>query len=222
MQAALLGRKIGMTQIHDESGALLGVTVVQAGPCHVTQVKTVGRDGYDAVQIGFEALRPHKAAKPVIGHAARAGTRPARVYREIRLDGPEGELQTGAELTVSQFDEVNWVDVIATSKGKGFAGVMKRHNFRGQGASHGVERKHRSGGSISSHGVGLGGVGGPKKGKRMAGQMGNVRCTSRNHKLVAVDAENQLLLIKGSVPGANGGLVLVRASKTKREAQASN
>jgi len=218
MQAALLGRKIGMTQVYDEAGALCPVTVVQAGPCYVTQVKNVDRDGYDAVQIGYEALRPHRAAKPIIGHAAAAGVKPSKVYREVRLAAADDSVRAGDELTVATFGQVQWVDVTATTKGKGFAGTMKRHNFRGLGASHGVKRKHRSPGGIASHGNGAGGSGGPKKGKKMAGQMGNVRCTSRNHRLVAVDAANHLLLIKGAVPGPNGGLVFVKTSKTKRTA----
>ncbi len=218
MQAALLGRKLGMTQVYDEAGALCPVTVVQAGPCTVTQIKDVERDGYDAVQIGFEPLRPHRATQPLIGHAGRAGVKPSRVYREVRLTEPAGDVEPGQTLTVEAFDGVQWVDVTATSKGKGFAGVMKRHNFRGLGASHGVERKHRSPGSIASHGNQLGSSGGLKKGKRMAGQMGNVRCTSRNHRLVAIDAENHLLLIKGAVPGPQGGLVFVKTSKTKQAA----
>lgn len=216
MQAALLGRKIGMTQVYDESGSLQSVTVVQAGPCHVSQIKTTETDGYDAVQLSFERLRPHRARKPVIGHAARGNTKPARHYREVRLDAAEAELNAGDEVTVAMFEGVTWVDVTGTSKGKGFAGTMKRHNFRGQGATHGTERKHRSPGSISSHGTYLGGAGGPKKGKKMAGQLGNVRTTSRGHKLVGIDAENNLLLIKGSVPGANGGLVFVRSGLKER------
>ena len=216
MQAALMGRKIGMTQVYDETGALQPVTVVQAGPCSVTQIKNVDTDGYDAVQIGFESTRLHRASRPLIGHAAASGSKPARVYREIRLSEPAADVELGAQLTVEGFSDVQWVDVTATSKGKGFAGTMKRHNFRGLCASHGVKRKHRSPGSIASHGNGTGGSGGPKKGKKMAGQMGNVRCTSRNHKLVAVDAENNLLLIKGAVPGPNGGLVFVRTGKTKQ------
>ncbi len=218
MQPALLGRKIGMTQVYDEAGALHSVTVVQAGPCRVSQVKTTERDGYDAVQIGFEAVRPQRATKPLIGHAAATGGKPSRHYREIRLTEPATNVAVGTELTVADFEEIGWVDVMGTTKGKGFAGGMKRHNFKGQPASHGVKRRHRSPGSISSHGSDLGHGGNIKKGKRMAGQMGNVNCTTRNHRLVGVDAENSLLLIKGSVPGANGGLVMVRRSKTKQVA----
>lgn len=218
MQAALLGRKIGMTQMYDETGALHPVTVVSAGPCVVTQIKSVQADGYAAVQVGYEAISAHRASKPIIGHAKASGSAPARVYRELPLAEGDEAVNLGDQLTVAIFEDVNWVDVMGTTKGKGYAGVMKRHNFRGMSASHGTERMHRHGGSISSHGSGLGGSGGPKKGKKMPGQMGGARCTSRNHRLVSVDVDNNLLLIKGSVPGANGGLVFVRMSKTKRQA----
>jgi large subunit ribosomal protein L3 len=218
MQAALLGRKIGMTHVYDEAGALQPVTVVQAGPCHVTQLKTGQTDGYNAVQMGFESIRPQRATQPISGHAARSKTRPARVYREVRTGEQAPDVELGAELTVEVFREIQWVDVIGTSKGKGYAGVMKRHNFSGMSASHGTERMHRHGGSIASHGNERGSSGGPKKGKRMSGRMGGERTTSRNHRLVAVDVENRLLLIRGSIPGANGGLVLVRTSKTKKVA----
>ncbi len=215
MKPALLGKKIGMTQVYDAAGTLHPVTVVQAGPCHVTQVKSAEGDGYEAVQIGYEPVKAHRTTKPLIGHAAKAGVKPVKHYREFRLDEP-ADVEVGAELTVASFDGVDWVDVIATTKGKGFAGVMKRHNFGGQPATHGTERKHRSPGSIGSHGTDRGHGGNIKKGKRMAGHMGMVRCTSRNHKLVSVDAESNLLLIKGSVPGPNGGLVFIRISKTKK------
>lgn len=220
MKAALLGRKVGMTQVYDESGALYGVTVVQAGPCPVTQIKTPESDGYHAVQIAFEACKPNRASKPLAGHAAKSNSKPARAYREIRLDEPAEGVELGAALTVAAFEGVSWVDVIGTTKGKGFQGVMKRHNFGGQPGSHGTERKHRSPGSIASYGTDRGHGGNIKKGKRMAGHMGAVRCTSRNHRLVRVDAENNLLLIEGSVPGPNGGLVMVRASKTRQTKQA--
>ena len=218
MQAALLGRKIGMTQVYDQAGTLQPVTVVQAGPCPVTQVKTTDSDGYNAVQIGFESIRPQRATRPIIGHAARSNTKPARAYREVRTGEQAPDVQSGQELTVEVFKDVQWVDVIGTSKGKGFAGVMKRYNFGGMPGSHGTERMHRHGGSIGSHGNERGGSGGPKKGKRMPGRMGGDRVTSRNHRLIAVDVENRLLLIRGAVPGANGGLVLVRTSKTKKPA----
>lgn len=216
MVPALLGKKIGMTQVYDDDGVLHPVTVVQAGPCKVLQVKTTETDGYNAVQIAFDPIKPHRASKPQIGHAAKAGLGPHRFVREIRLAEADDEIAPGQTITVDLFENVSFVDVIATSKGKGFAGVMKRYGFKGLGASHGTERKHRSGGSIGGHGVNLGTGPTLKKGKRMSGQMGNVRCTTRNHKLIGIDKDNNLLLIKGSVPGARGGFVLVRAGKTAK------
>jgi large subunit ribosomal protein L3 len=216
MLSALLGKKIGMTQVYDDDGNIHPVTVIQAGPCSVLQVKTAVSDGYDAVQLGFEDVKPHRTTKPLIGHAAKSGSAPKKFIREYRLgDGPT-DVETGAVLTVEAFEGVEYVDVIGTTKGKGFAGVMKRHHFGGQPASHGTERKHRSPGSISAHATNRGWGGDIKKGKKMAGHMGAVRCTSRNHKLVGIDKENNLLLIKGAVPGANGGFVIVRVSKTAR------
>jgi len=216
MPAGILGKKIGQTQVYDEDGVLQAVTVVQAGPCPVLQVKTAETDGYDAVQLGFDDVPPHRAAKPQIGHAAKASARPQKFVREFRRDASDEDVSPGQTVTVEAFAEVPYVDVIGTSKGKGFAGVMKRHNFRGQSASHGVERKHRSAGSIGGHATNLGTGPTIRKGKRMAGQMGSARETSRNHKLVGVDTENHLLLIKGSVPGPSGGYVIVRASKTAK------
>jgi len=214
MQAAILGRKIGMTQVYDEAGVLHPVTVVQAGPCHVLQIKTVPIDGYDAVQIGFEDVRGQRAVQPAIGHAAKCGCKPKRHIREVRLAEPAADVQPGQTITVEAFAGVPYVDVIGTTKGKGFAGVMKRHHFKGMPASHGCERKHRSPGSIASHSSNRGRGGKPKKGKRMAGHMGDARCTTRNVRVIRVDSENHLLLVKGAVPGANGGVVFVRASRT--------
>lgn len=213
MLAALLGKKIGMTQVYDDSGAIQPVTVVQAGPCCVLQIKTDQSDGYNALQLGFERIKPHRARKPQIGHAAKARTSAMRVVREVRLDGPL-DVELGEQITVEAFEGVDLVDVIGTTKGKGFAGVMKRHGFKGQPASHGVERKHRSAGSIGGHATNLGWGGDIKKGKRMAGHMGTGSRTTRNHKLVAIDKENNLLLIKGAVPGANGGYLLIRQGRT--------
>ena len=212
MYPALIGKKIGMTQVFDENGAVQPVTVVQAGPCVVLQVKTAESDGYDAVQIGFEDVRPQRARKPAVGHAARAKSRAKKVVREVRT-GEALEAEPGETWTVQAFEGVGFVDVAGTSKGKGFAGVMKRHHFRGMPGSHGTERKHRHGGSISSHGTDLGHGGNIKKGKRMAGHMGAAQVKTRNHKLVGVNAESNLLLIKGSVPGANGGYVFVQKSR---------
>jgi large subunit ribosomal protein L3 len=216
MIPALLGKKIGMTQVYDEGGVLHPVTVVQAGPCHVLQVKTAETDGYDAVQIGIGAAKAHRSRKPQIGHAAKAGLRPVRTVGEVRLPASDEQLDAGQQLTVELFEGVQYVDVIGVSKGKGTAGPMKRHNFRGQLASHGVERKHRSPGSIGGHATNLGTGPKIKKGKRMAGRLGNNRCTSRNHKLIGIDKDNHLLLIKGPIPGGVGSNVTVRVSKTAR------
>jgi large subunit ribosomal protein L3 len=209
MSPALLGTKVGITRIYDPKGAAVPVTVVQAGPCHVTQVKTVKTDGYDAVQLGFVECKPKHSTFPLIGHAAKAGLSPKRHFREIRLKEATS-LGAGAKVGVELFNDVKYVDVTGTSKGKGTAGVMKRHHFGGQPGSHGTERKHRSPGSIASRATWRGQCGKPKKGVRMAGHMGMDRVTTRNHSLVKVDAENNLLLIKGALPGPNGGLLFVR------------
>jgi large subunit ribosomal protein L3 len=198
-----------MTRIYDPKGAAVPVTVVQAGPCHVTQVKTAQTDGYDAVQLGFIECKPKHSTFPLIGHAAKAGLSPKRHFREVRLKEAT-TLGAGAKVGVELFNDVKYVDVTGTSKGKGTAGVMKRHHFGGQPGSHGTERKHRSPGSIASRATWRGQCGKPKKGVRMAGHMGMDRVTSRNHSLVKVDAENNLLLIKGALPGPNGGLLFVR------------
>ncbi|UCG16586.1 MAG: 50S ribosomal protein L3 [Phycisphaerales bacterium] len=214
MIPALIGKKIGMTRVSDESGVVMPVTVVQAGPCTVLQVRTRDVDGYDAVELGFEDVKPHRSTKPLIGHAAKAGTGPKRWSREVRLSAEAG-VARGDVVTVDVFDEeVRFVDVTGVSKGRGFTGVMRRYGFGGQQASHGVERKHRSAGSIGGHAPGATGRG-IKKGRKMAGQHGHQRRTSRCQQLVKVDKEHNLLLIKGSVPGPNGGLVFVRRSKTR-------
>lgn len=215
MTPAILGTKIGMTRVLGERGVAEPATVVKAGPCVVLQVRSKEIDGYDAVQLGYEEVKPHRSTKPLIGHAAIAGTGPKRTIREIRLAEPS-EVSRGDVLTVEQFTEgeVSYVDVTGVSKGKGFAGVMKRHGFGGKEASHGVERKHRSGGSIGGNAPGATGRG-VKKGKKMAGHMGHVRVTMGGLRLLKVDAENQLLVIRGSVPGPNGSVVLIRVSKKK-------
>lgn len=215
MTPALLGKKVGMTRVYDEKGAVVPVTVVQAGPCHVTQVKTVESDGYNAVQLGFEDCKAKFSTFPLIGHSAKAGVGPKRHFQEIRLKNATS-LAPGTQVGVELFKEVKFVDVIGTSKGKGTAGVMKRHHFGGQPASHGTERKHRSPGSIASRATWRGQCGKPKKGLRMAGHMGMDQVTTRNHPLVKVDQENHLLLIKGALPGPNGGLLFVRKAVTAR------
>lgn len=215
MTPALLGKKIGMTRVYDESGTVIPVTVVQAGPCAITQVKNVQTDGYDAVQIGFIPVKAKFSTFALIGHTAKVGVEPHRHFAEVRLSAP-AEVKAGDFVNVELFKDVAFVDVTGTSKGKGTAGVMKRHNFGGQPASHGTERKHRSPGSIGSYATDRGHSGKPKKGLKMAGRMGQDRVTTRNHQLVSIDGENNLLLIKGALPGANGGLLFVRKSVTAR------
>ena len=215
MVSGLLGTKIGMTRVIDERGVMEPVTVIKAGPCVVLQVKTRETDGYDAIQLGFEDVKPHRSTVPMIGHAAKASTGPKRYIRELRLSEPS-TLSRGDVLTVEQFAKSNikYVDVIGTTKGKGFAGVMKRHGFGGMEASHGVERKHRSAGSIAGAAPGSTGRG-IKKGKRMPGHMGDARRTISCLRLVGTDTDNDLMLVRGSVPGPNGGIVLVQRSKKR-------
>jgi large subunit ribosomal protein L3 len=212
--AMLLGKKVGMTQIYDELGQMVPVTVIQAGPCVVMQVKTSESDGYNAIQLGFEDIKSSRRKKPESGHTDKANTVPKKFIREMRLpDNAEAEYKQGDSLTVSVFAEESFVDVTGTSKGKGFAGVMKRHGFGGFPASHGTERKHRAPGSISSFASNAGHGAGPKKGKRMAGHLGNVRVTMKNHKLVSIDEDKNLLVIKGSMPGPAGGYCVIRTAQ---------
>jgi len=216
MTPALLGKKVGMTRIYDEKGSIVPVTVVKAGPCNVTQVKTAdGKDAYNAVQIGFGEIKAKRSTFPLIGHTAKAGVGPRKHFAEIKLKDATDKT-AGDEIDVTIFDGVQYVDVIGTSKGKGTAGVMKRYHFGGQCASHGTERKHRSPGSLASRATWRGQSGKPKKGVRMAGHMGMDRVTTRNHPLVRIDKEQNLLLIKGALPGPNGGLLFVRKSVTAK------
>ena len=210
----LLGKKVGMTQVYDETDKMRSVTVIQAGPCAVMQVRTMDIDGYNAVQLGFDDVKDSRRKKPQIGHAKKANTTPKKFVKEMRLP-KEAEVpcEAGQTLTVSVFAEDKYVDVIGTSKGKGFAGTMKRHGFGGFPASHGTERKHRAPGSISSFASDAGHGGNLKKGKKMAGQMGNCRITTKNHSLITIDEEENLLVVEGSVPGPVGGYVVVRSSQ---------
>ncbi len=211
----LLGKKVGMTQVYDEAGRLIPVTVIQVGPCIVTQVKTSESDGYNAVQLGFEDVKPSRQTQAKVGHAKKAGTSPKRFVREWRLPAKaESPYKTGDSLTVSVFEGIKSVDVVGTSKGKGFAGPMKRYGFKGFPASHGTERKHRAPGSISSHAQNAGMGGGLKKGKRMGGHMGAVQITSKNHPVMSVDVENNLLVVKGEIPGPSGGYCVVKKAKS--------
>jgi large subunit ribosomal protein L3 len=203
----ILGTKLGMTQVFDENNRVVPVTVVQAGPNVVTQVRTPESDGYKAVQLAYGAIDPRKVNKPRTGHYSKAGTTPRRHLVELRTSDA-GEYTVGQEITAAVFDAGSVVDVVGTSKGKGTAGVMKRHGFKGLGASHGTQRKHRSPGSIG----GCATPGRVFKGVRMAGRMGNARITTQNLTVHRVDTDNGLLLIKGAVPGPRGGLIVVKSA----------
>ncbi|MCO1654983.1 50S ribosomal protein L3 [Pseudonocardia humida] len=203
----ILGTKLGMTQVFDENNRVVPVTVVQAGPNVVTQVRTPEKDGYTAVQLAFGAIDPRKVNKPRTGHFAKAGTTPRRHVVELRTSDA-GQYEVGQEIGADVFAAGALVDIVGTSKGKGTAGVMKRHGFKGLGASHGTQRKHRSPGSIG----GCATPGRVFKGLRMAGRMGNARTTTQNLTVHRVDPDNGLLLIKGAVPGPKGGLLLVKSA----------
>jgi large subunit ribosomal protein L3 len=206
---AILGRKLGMTQAFID-GKRVPVTVVQAGPCHVTQVKTAETDGYNALQLGFEDKPERLVLKPEAGHAKKAGVAAKRHHREVRYPKDVApDLELGAEVRVDVFEGVKKLDVVGVSKGKGFAGVMKRWNFGGGRASHGSSKHHRVPGGIGRAGSISKGV---FKGKKMAGRLGGERVTARC-RLVKIDREKNLLLVKGPVPGAAGGLLFVRRSK---------
>ena len=214
MIAGLLGKKLGMTQVFRDEGARVPVTVIQVGPCRIMQVKKQETDGYDAVQLGFEDRKRKNATKPEQGHARKAKTEPKRFTREIR--GATGDdLEVGASVTAEIFEGVTAVDITGISKGKGFQGTMKRHNFHGQPASHGASKIHRAPGSIGQAAY-------PSrtfKGVKMSGRMGGERCTTQNLEVVEVQAEKNLLLVKGAVPGHNGSYVIVRSRPAKKGGQ---
>jgi large subunit ribosomal protein L3 len=204
----ILGRKLGMTQIFDESSRAIPVTAIEAGPCRVAQVRTPERDGYSAIQLAFGDIRENKLTRPELGHLKKGGLQPHRHLVELRVADPS-RFEVGQELRADDvFTAGEKADVIGTSKGKGFAGVMKRHGFHGAPASHGTERKHRTPGSIGAgttpHHV--------FKGQKMAGRMGHERVTVLNLEVVRVDAARNLILVKGAVPGPDGGLVIVRSA----------
>ena len=203
----ILGRKVGMTQIYVEDGTVIPVTVIKAGPCLVVQRKTADTDGYEAVQIGLVEEKPAKVNQPQAGHFQKAGVAPVRKLEEFRLDSGE-ELKAGDEIKASIFHEKDWVDVIGTSKGKGFQGAMKRHNFAGGRGSHG-SMFHRAPGSIGSSAY-------PSRvfaGMRMAGRMGGAQVTTKNLQIVKVDAEQNLIYVRGAVPGPKSGYVAIRRAK---------
>jgi large subunit ribosomal protein L3 len=234
MAMGLIGLKVGMTQIFDDKGKLAPVTVIALGPCPVLQIRTEERDGYNAVQIGYQDKLRRKAIRAERGHVSadfvskrrksrteageqipeKANCEPQRYIREFRMDGPT-ETKVGTILTAAEvFKDMPRVDVIGTSKGRGFSGVMKRHNFQGLPAAHGAKKVHRSGGSIGSMASNRG-SGRPKKGHKAAGQYGNAQRTIRNLDIVKIDSENNLLIVRGAVPGPNGGLVVVRPTNKK-------
>lgn len=203
----ILGTKLGMTQIFDEENRVIPVTVVEAGPCVVTQIRTVETDGYNAIQIAYGEIDPRKANKPAAGHFKKAGATPRRYVAEIRMDDVSG-YELGQDVTVDIFEGVSFVDVTGTSKGKGYAGGMKRHGFAGQGAAHGNQAAHRRVGGIGACAT----PGRVFKGTRMAGRMGSDRVTTQNLKVQKIDAEANLLIIKGAIPGVRGGLVTVKTA----------
>lgn len=203
----ILGTKLGMTQIFDESNRVVPVTVVEAGPCVVTQIRTEEVDGYNAIQIAYGEIDPRKAKKPQAGHFNKAGVTPRRYVTEIRMDDVSG-YELGQDVTVDIFEGVTFVDVTGTSKGKGYAGAMKRHGFAGQGASHGNQAAHRRVGGIGACAT----PGRVFKGTRMAGRMGNDRVTTQNLKIQKIDADSNLLIIKGAIPGVRGGVVTVKTA----------
>jgi large subunit ribosomal protein L3 len=234
MAIGLLGRKVGMTQVYDDKGKLAPVTVLAVGPCPVLQVRNQERDGYDAVQLGFLDKPRAKATRAERGHVAaefssnrrrarqaagvalpeKANVEPQRFIREFRLAAP-ADAKVGAILTAAEvFKDTPAVDVIGTSKGRGFTGAMKRHNFQGLPASHGAKKVHRSAGSIGSHASNRG-SGRPKKGHKAAGRYGGKRVTARNLSVVRIDPDNHLMLVMGAVPGPNGGLVMIRPTNKK-------
>lgn len=204
----LLGKKLGMTQIFNKEGDLVPVTLVQAGPCNVLQIKNRENDGYTAVQVGFEERKKKRASKAEIGHCSKAKTNAKRFIREFRDDAVDTEYQLGQVLTVDAFEGVEVVDITGTSKGKGFAGVMKRWGFSGGGATHGCT-VHRSGGSVGA-GTDPGHV---FKGLRMPGRMGGKKSTVKNLDLLKVDKDRNLLFVKGAIPGPQGGYIIIRKSR---------
>ncbi len=214
MAIGLVGRKCGMTRVFTDAGESIPVTVIEALPNRVTQVKTEECDGYRAIQVTSGAVKPSRLSKPEIGHFAKANAEPGRGLREFRLAAEEGaDLEVGSAITVDLFESGQIVDVIGTSIGKGFAGGVKRHNFSMQDATHGNSLSHRAPGSIGQNQT----PGRVFKGKKMAGHMGNVRVTSENLEVVRVDAERSLILVKGAVPGSKGGSVIIRSAVKARQ-----
>ena len=208
MAKGLLGRKLGMTQIFDGAGHIVPVTLIEIGPCTVLQVKQTDTDGYNAVQLGFADRPRHTATRPSRGHVAKAKAEPKRFVRELRCDDVD-PFERGQQLTVDQLESLEFVDVIGTTKGRGFQGVMRRYGFHGKEATHSAKKVHRQMGSTGCSATPSRTI----KGRAMPGQMGNVRCTARHLEIVRIEPDRNLLVVRGSVPGANGGFLVVRESK---------
>jgi large subunit ribosomal protein L3 len=206
----LIGKKLGMTSVYDESGAAVPVTVIEAGPCVVVQRRENEKDGYSAVQLGFEDQKEQRLNKPDLGHFKKAGVAAKRVLKEFRVDG-DFEVKVGDVVNASAFEEVNYVDIVATGKGRGYQGVVKRHGFGGGRASHGGDWTRRPGSiGMCEHPARV------FKGKKMPGQTGARRVTTQNLKIIQVRPEENLILVKGSVPGANGGIVVIREALKRK------
>jgi len=209
----ILGKKVGMTQVFGERGEVVPVTIIEAGPCFVAQIKTVERDGYAAVQLGFEETKPKRLTQPQLQHLQKSNLPPLRHLRELRVTADElADLEEGQKVTVDVFEKGEVVDVTGTSKGRGFAGVVKRHGFSGGPKTHGQSDRHRAPGSIGACTT----PGRVFKGMRMAGRMGGDRVTAQGLEVVLVDAERNLLALKGAVPGAKNGLLLIRQARKSR------
>ena len=212
MSQIIIGKKLGMTQVYDGANTLVPVTVIEAGPCPVTQIKTAQSDGYEAVQIGFGAQKTQRMSKPELGHLKKAGAEPLRKLAEFRVENAS-EFKIGDVITVAKFSEGQMVDIIGTTKGRGFQGVMKRYNFDGQPQTHG-HMMHRRPGSVGCRQT----PGHVYKGRKMPGHMGQVRRTTQNHPIVKILEDKNILLIKGSIPGAKGDIVIVRPAKKAKKA----
>ncbi|HNQ63038.1 MAG TPA: 50S ribosomal protein L3 [Syntrophorhabdaceae bacterium] len=215
MGLGILGKKLGMTQIFREDGSIVPATVIQAGPCYVVQKKTNEKEGYTAIQLGFEEVKKvNRINKPLVGHFKKANIPPTRILKEFRV-GPEevDANEVGSQISVERFEIGDYVDITGTSKGKGFAGVMKRYGFGGSPASHGTHEYFRHGGSIGQNMT----PGRTLKGKKMPGHMGNSRVTVQNLKVVEVRSDNNILLVEGAIPGPNNGYVIINKAVKKNK-----
>ena len=207
----IIGKKVGMTQVFDDAGNVIPVTVIEAGPCYVTQIRNSERDGYVAVQLGFDETKPKRLTQGQLGHLRRNNLPALRVLREFRLKNGEIDVEEGQEIKVDVFEQGERVDVIGKSKGRGFAGTIKRHGFRRQPKTHGQSDRERAPGSVGMCAT----PGRTLKGKRMSGRMGNDRVTTQNLEVVVVDPERNLLAVRGSVPGARNGIVLIKPARAR-------